>query len=92
MGGGGLFHFVWVRCLNDKKGKPLFRFILDTHRRLKRDAQKFSRSHPTHLVAYLKGPLPVDYHKCDIGVGIVVGNLLAWLKADLINLKIFLVH
>jgi len=49
-------------------------------------------SHFDNLVPYVEGPLPMDYLKSDIGVGMMEGHLLCWFKANLIHKQVRLVY
>jgi len=37
----------------------------------------------------MKGSFTMNRHECHIGIGIVLRNLLAWFKTDLIDLEVF---
>jgi hypothetical protein len=53
--------------------------------------QKLSGTHPFDFSTDLKGTFPIDHRQGYVRVGIVVRDLLAGFKTDLVNLKIFLV-
>ncbi len=87
-----LFHGFRVRGLEDEKDEPFLGLIFYAHGRLKRDEKEFPGPHLAYFIADVESPLASTHRKGHVGIGVMLGNLLAGFKTDLVDLHVLLVH
>lgn len=81
-------HFAWIRTLNNQERCVFFGSIPDAHERLEGDGKEVALCGVNFLAVQRHYDPAFDNQKMNIGVGVVLRNLLAGLQGDLHDQKV----